>query len=762
MNELLEAALAYARDGWHVFPCEPPRPGDETSGKAPIGGLVPNGKDDATTDERTIRLWWHAVPNANIGVNTERSGLIDLDVDVKEYTDKKTGEKKRKQGLENLRELDAQLTKTRIARTGSGGLHILYARGDREPRQALDIRDGLDIIGKGYFIAAPSKHYTGGSYSWLNDAPIAPAPEILFSLKRISKHANTLESAPTIADLPEKSSRVVAASLIAHVFPPKGRHNAFLALAGALASSGWPELEIAEFTTMVAKLLSYDSDQDKAKALNDRAAQAHDAVALVQAGGHPMTWGAVAKILEPGAVMQAMDRLDINRDEGFEFVTEATTNSRNALAESALSWVLENEEATEATPEKRYLLVGELAQRKYPPVVSYPTGFAEFDKLLGGGYSTQQMIVMLGKPGAGKTAFVIGTALHIETTIPVLYASTELQHNEIIARLAAPILMCAWRDIVRNKATKPDGSPVTHEDVMAALASKRIAVLDQDAIYKAGAKAVELIARTALAMKEDFGIAPIIFVDYMQELARADDKDGRYAANTAVAVAFRMISQRLDCSVVAVSSVNRNGYGAQAQAHRQADDPAVYLAFAKESGDIDYAAATICFVDVSDEHDGFGWKPGRIAVAKSRHGEVGFAGVRFHAATGRWESFAEGVGALSGTAQEETKAARRMEEDEQRVLAKIRELNAYGPEHLLTKSDLVTATGINAQKGGQAVERLIVKRLAVKLKTTFPDAAGRMQAREVIALGDAVASAAKPTTDSSPVSITEIFNFGPT
>jgi KaiC/GvpD/RAD55 family RecA-like ATPase len=757
MNPLLEAALTYARAGWHVFPCEPPIIGDETSGKAPIGGLVPNGKDDASTDERIIRLWWHARPDANIGVNSERSGVMLLDVDVGTYTDKKTGEVKQKQGAASLATIQGELTHTRFAKTGGGGRHLIYARGEREPRQALGIRDGLDIIGKGYFIAAPSKHWSGGTYEWLNDAPLAPAPDVLFTLQRASKNTNA-SPVSDLASLPEKSSRVVAASLIANVFPPKGRHNTFLALAGALASSGWDETSIAEFTTMVAQLLSYESEADKAKALNDRGAQAHDAVALVQSGGRPMSWGTLGKMLGEAPIVQAMERLGIEEGGDFEFVTEATLAARDALASSALSFL---ETQPEEPPAKPYVLVGELAQRKYPPVVSYSTGFGELDRLLGGGYSTQQMIVMLGKPGAGKTAFVIGTALHVEPTVPVLYASTELQHNEIIARLAAPIVGCAWRDIVRNKAVNEKGEPVTHEMVAAALAGKRIAVLDQDAIYKAGTKAVELVARTALAMKEDFGVAPLIMVDYMQEMARADDKEGRYAANTAVAVAFRMISQRLDCAVVTVSSVNRNGYGAQAQAHRQADDPTVYLAFAKESGDIDYAAATICFVDVADEHDGFGWKPGRIAVAKSRHGEVGFAGVRFHGATGRWEAFNDGVAALSGNAQIEQKAAKRMEEDEQRIVAKVRELRAYGPEHLLDKSSLVTAVGINTQRGGQAIERLVVKKQLVKLRQQYADASKRMQTREVIDLGESVESAANPRTEE-PVSIGEIFNFGPT
>jgi KaiC/GvpD/RAD55 family RecA-like ATPase len=763
MSELLQAALSYARMGWHVFPCEPPRQGDETSGKAPIGALVPNGKDDATTDERTIRLWWHAQPSANIGINTERSGLIVLDVDVKEYTDKRTGERKRKQGMENLAAIDAQLTKTRIARTGSDGLHIVYARGDREARQSLDIRDGLDILGKGYFIAAPSNHYTGGSYAWVNEAPIAPVPDVLYTLKRISKHEGTTPAVSSLASLPEKSSRVVAASLIANVFPSKGRHNTFLALAGALASSGWDEPAITEFTTMVAQLLSYETAEDKEKALRDRGAQAHDAVSAVQSGTRVMSWGTLGKMLGHEHIAHAMERLEVEPGDDYEFVSiEAPTSAIDlGILGTITPDDIAHESARLAAEAKGFILIGELAQREYPPVNSYSTGFPEFDRLLGGGYSTQQMIVLLGKPGAGKTAFVMATSLFVEPSLPVLYCSTELQHNEIIARLASPLVECPWRDIVRAKAIKPNGEKLSHAEVAAALASKRIAILDQDAIYKAGEKAVEMIAKTALAMREHYGVSPLVIVDYMQELARGE-KESRYAANTAVAVAFRMISQRLDCAIVAVSSVSRAGYGATGSALRERDDPGVYMALAKESGDIDYAAATIAFVDVAEEHDGFGWRPGRIAVGKSRHGEVGFAGVRFHGATGRWEAFADGVKALSNEAQASSRAERKMEEDESRVLAKVRELHAYGEEKLLDKTSLKAAVGGNATSMGNAIERLIVKRALVRLRQSYADAAGRMCQREVIALGEAVAQAATPARNEAPVRIDEIFSFGPT
>src|SRR4051812_46368242 len=69
-NALANAALWYAEHGWPIFPLRP-------HGKTP---LTAHGFKDATTDTGTVRDWWTATPDANIGVAT--GVLFDvIDVD---------------------------------------------------------------------------------------------------------------------------------------------------------------------------------------------------------------------------------------------------------------------------------------------------------------------------------------------------------------------------------------------------------------------------------------------------------------------------------------------------------------------------------------------------------------------------------------------------------------------------------------------------------------------------------------------------------
>ena len=74
MNAMLRAALAYAELGWAVFPLHSKAP---TISKANGG----NGHLDATTDPTTIRKWWRAFPDANIGISCIGSGFLAIDID---------------------------------------------------------------------------------------------------------------------------------------------------------------------------------------------------------------------------------------------------------------------------------------------------------------------------------------------------------------------------------------------------------------------------------------------------------------------------------------------------------------------------------------------------------------------------------------------------------------------------------------------------------------------------------------------------------
>ncbi len=177
------AALAYARRGIPVFPCEP-------GGKRP---LTYNGFWDATADASSVTAWWRRWPDANVGVPTgERSGLLVLDVD---------SDAGGPDSLVLLERLNGPLPRTAKGRTGGGGVHVFfrYPSSETVRNSAGRLGPGLDVRGEGGYVVVPPSR-TQGAYEWLDRAPLAEAEWLLRCLRE-----HWPQSAASRADNPTQS-----------------------------------------------------------------------------------------------------------------------------------------------------------------------------------------------------------------------------------------------------------------------------------------------------------------------------------------------------------------------------------------------------------------------------------------------------------------------------------------------------------------------------------------------------------------------------
>jgi hypothetical protein len=164
-HDALSAALDYAAQGWAVFPCQ-------SQGKEPA---TKRGFKDATTNPATIRRWWLAQPDYNVGVATGAiSGVLVLDVDGGIGA----------AALQDLEDRYGVLPETACSVTGAG-CHLWFSINDAVPSTSGRLGHGLDIRADGgYVIAPPSIHPDGSAYRWLNTTPRAPAPSWLILLAR--------------------------------------------------------------------------------------------------------------------------------------------------------------------------------------------------------------------------------------------------------------------------------------------------------------------------------------------------------------------------------------------------------------------------------------------------------------------------------------------------------------------------------------------------------------------------------------------------
>lgn len=146
----LEAALAYARQGWQVLPIDP-------TSKRPT---TRNGVKDATIDERTLRAWFELHPELNLGIATGAPGPDVLDID-------------NLWAFGDTHDLSA-FGDTPFVETARGR-HYYFVGSDQ---RTIALGYGELRRQGSYVIAPPSTHPSGKVYSWGKlGVPMDPAPD---------------------------------------------------------------------------------------------------------------------------------------------------------------------------------------------------------------------------------------------------------------------------------------------------------------------------------------------------------------------------------------------------------------------------------------------------------------------------------------------------------------------------------------------------------------------------------------------------------
>ena len=146
-SEVGKWALKYAEKNFFVFPVKP-------KDKTP---LTINGFKDSSIDPEQIKKWWTQWPDANIGIDIEKSKVMLVDPDRHQN---------KVNGVKEFRKLRGNnpLPYTPISKTGSGGFHLIFKR--QEDKLKSKIGQSIDIKTNGYFIAPPSIHPNGNKYEW--------------------------------------------------------------------------------------------------------------------------------------------------------------------------------------------------------------------------------------------------------------------------------------------------------------------------------------------------------------------------------------------------------------------------------------------------------------------------------------------------------------------------------------------------------------------------------------------------------------------
>ncbi len=275
---------------------------------------------------------------------------------------------------------------------------------------------------------------------------------------------------------------------------------------------------------------------------------------------------------------------------------------------------------TPEAPKPFVTLASELARaewvRPLPPAKK--SGLEPLDYAIGG-LRAEGVYFLNGGTGQGKTGLACQLSGFVAKTDPVVYFTSELSRRQIIARFLAQKIEKSWLKIYE---LPPEGADDLENVTKSFYPNLHIIHLGKD---------TNIITST-LEIAERTGKAPLIVLDYIQHAARRLNPDDRRLATSALSDDLARYTTDHRGTVLALSSVARGFY--KDNADKTATD---FLGAAKESGDLEFDASGVFFLDTELEDDK-GQRRARLHVSKSRFGGEGTTiGLRFIGSQGRFE-----------------------------------------------------------------------------------------------------------------------------
>jgi replicative DNA helicase len=225
--------------------------------------------------------------------------------------------------------------------------------------------------------------------------------------------------------------------------------------------------------------------------------------------------------------------------------------------------VLRRLEAAEGDGPAEFCTMAEAIQlAMLPQSRPISTGWQSLDSILNGGWRGGQLVVAAGRPGNGKSVFLLQSAMAAARAgVPVLFASLEMQPAELAKR------------------------------AMRAQSQDRAAALPV-VFNRAGCSRLDQLVAAARKHHRR-GQCGLVVVDYLQ-LVSVPGKQQRWEAVGEISRALKLLAAELDVPVLAA-----------VQASRAADSgSSIQLSHMRESGSIEQDADIVIALNASEAEDG--------------------------------------------------------------------------------------------------------------------------------------------------------------
>lgn len=252
-----------------------------------------------------------------------------------------------------------------------------------------------------------------------------------------------------------------------------------------------------------------------------------------------------------------------------------------------------------------YDRIDELARRG-DEIVGVPTGFTDLDRMLGG-LQPSDLLIFAGRPGAGKTAWMLTVANNaaLLSKKRVAIFSLEMSNEQVVQRLVSQQTGIDSQRLRNGKLTDDDWPLFTQ--AIEVLGDTRIFLDDTPALSP-------LQLRTKCRRLEmEYGL-DLVIVDYLQLMSSETRNDNRVQEVSYISRSLKQLARELKVPLIAAAQLSR--------AVEQRADKEPQLSDLRESGSLEQDADIVMFI-YRDEKDPATQNVTHLKVAKHRNGPVG-------------------------------------------------------------------------------------------------------------------------------------------
>jgi replicative DNA helicase len=275
-----------------------------------------------------------------------------------------------------------------------------------------------------------------------------------------------------------------------------------------------------------------------------------------------------------------------------------------------------------------YDRIDELAKRP-EEIHGVPTGFIDLDRILTG-LQPSDLLIIAGRPGQGKTGFLLSIAKNAALTHKkhVAIFSLEMSNEQVVQRLIAQETGIDSQRLRNGKLQESEWPLFTH--AIEVFSDTHIFLDDTPAI-------TPLQLRTKCRrLHMEFGI-DLIIIDYLQLMSGDSRNDNRVQEVSHISRNLKVLARELNVPVLTAAQLSR--------AVEQRTDKKPVLSDLRESGSLEQDADIVMFIYRPDQYEKETDKQNiaEIIIAKHRNGPVGSVELIFRSALAKFENAATKV-----------------------------------------------------------------------------------------------------------------------